>query len=146
MQTFLPYANYSLSAQVLDNKRLGKQRVECLQIINVLEGKQKTRGWVNHPAVKMWVGYLDALKFYCNCCINEWIKRGFKNTMKLYDVDENKIINPWWFGNENFHRAMRARLIEKDRDFYLSKFPDDENFNNGKYLWPVNESKTFKMI
>jgi len=36
MQTFLPYDNFSMSARVLDNKRLGKQRVEALQILKVL--------------------------------------------------------------------------------------------------------------
>ena len=33
MQTFLPYENFAASAAVLDNKRLGKQRVETLQVI-----------------------------------------------------------------------------------------------------------------
>jgi hypothetical protein len=36
MQTFLPYEDFTLSAQVLDYRRLGKQRVEALQIYNVL--------------------------------------------------------------------------------------------------------------
>lgn len=36
IQTFLPYPNFNESARVLDDKRLGKQRVECLQILNVL--------------------------------------------------------------------------------------------------------------
>lgn len=37
MQTFLPYPNFVESAKCLDDKRLGKQRVECLQILNVLQ-------------------------------------------------------------------------------------------------------------
>ena len=48
--------------------------------------------------------------------------------------------------NENFHRAMRARLIEKDRNFYLPLFPEDDGFNNSKYFWPVMETKTFRII
>jgi hypothetical protein len=36
MQTFLPYPDFRESARVLDNKRLGKQRVECLQILQTL--------------------------------------------------------------------------------------------------------------
>lgn len=31
MQTFLPYFSFIESAKVLDNKRLGKQRVEALK-------------------------------------------------------------------------------------------------------------------
>ena len=149
MQTFLPYPNYIRSVRTLDYKRLGKQRVEAMQIINILEGKQTSAGWKNHPAVKMWEGYLDSLKYYANCCIDEWVKRGYKNTMAKYDNPDNGILyeDPWWIGNADFHRAMRARLIEKDRDFYLTKFAKkDEGFNDGKYFWPVNERQTFRII
>ena len=145
MQTFLPYPNYVRSVKSLDYRRLGKQRVEAMQIINILEGKQASPGWKNHPAVKMWEGYLDSLKYYCNCCIDEWLSRGYKNTMVKYDVDHQNE-SPWWLGQTDVHRAMRARLIEKNRDFYLPKFPNDEGFNDAKYFWPVMESKSFKMI
>jgi len=143
MMTFLPYPNYIRSVQSLDYKRLGKQKLECMQIINILEGKPSR--YKNHPAIKMWVGYTNSLKYYCNCCIDEWIRRGFKNTMVKYDVDHQNE-DPWWIGDENFHRAMRARLIEKNEEYYLPKFPKDKGFNNGKYFWPVNETKTFKTI
>jgi len=145
MQTFLPYPNYIRSVQALDMKRLGKQRVEAMQIINILENKQTTAGWKNHPAVKMWEGYINSLKYYTNCCINEWIRKGYKNTMSLYDVDHQNE-DPWWIGDKDFHRAMRARLIAKDEAFYLPKFPDDKDFNGGKYFWPVMETKTFRII
>jgi chromosome condensin MukBEF complex kleisin-like MukF subunit len=131
--------------QCLDYKRLGKQRVECLQIIKILENQQSTAGWQNHPAIKMWVGYTNSLKYYTNCCIDEWINKGYKNTMVKYDVDHQNE-DPWWIGDKNFHRAMRARLIEKNKEFYLPKFPNDEGFNNGKYFWPINETKTFRII
>lgn len=35
MQTFLPYPEFIKSAQCLDNKRLGKQRVEAKQILEI---------------------------------------------------------------------------------------------------------------
>jgi hypothetical protein len=131
---------------VLDYRRLGKQRVECLQIINILENKSKGRGFYSHPAVKMWMGYTDALKEYTNICIDEWISRGYKNNMVKYELSENYEY-PWWLGNEIFHKAMRSRLLVKDFKFYSEKFEIcDINFNEGKYLWPINESKTFKII
>ena len=37
MQTFLPYDSFEESASVLDWKRLGKQRVEAMQIVNAIE-------------------------------------------------------------------------------------------------------------
>jgi len=141
MITFLPYSNFIRSVEKLDNKRLGKQRVEAMQIVKTLTEGSK---WKNHPAVKMWEGHIEALKYYHNCCINEWIKRGFNNTMQLYNV--TKYDYPWWVGDEDFHRAMRARLIEKDEQYYLPKFPGDKGFNGGKYLWPVMENKTFRII
>ena len=36
MQTFLPFADFQRSANVLDNKRLGKQILECYQIMLAL--------------------------------------------------------------------------------------------------------------
>lgn len=145
MQTFLPYLNYIRSVQTLDNKRLGKQRVEAMQLINILENKTEGRGWRSHPALKMWVGYTNSLKYYCNCCIDEWVKRGYKNTMRIYELPI-EFKHPWWLGDENFHRSHRARLIEKNPDFYLKLFPNDEGFNDSKYFWPVNETRTFKII
>ena len=82
MQTFLPYKSFDKSFKVLDYRRLGKQRVEAMQILNVLLGRTKTKGWVNHPATKMWKGYENALKQYLNKCIDHWIARGYNNNMK----------------------------------------------------------------
>lgn len=146
MQTFLPYPDFTKSAQSLDYRRLGKQRVECSQIIKILDGTAPNARWRNHPAVKMWEGYLGALQNYTNIIITEWIIRGYNNTMSTYVLSEEPI-KPWWFGDESFHRAMRARLIEKLPEFYLDKFGEqDKGFNDSKYFWPVNESKTFRII
>jgi hypothetical protein len=92
MQTFLPYSSFMKSARVLDNKRLGKQRVECLQILQTLQKKKENPNakiaWANHPIVKMWEGYEDALFYYHNRIILEWKVRGFKdNTFnKVMDI------------------------------------------------------------
>ena len=36
MQTFLPFQDFAASAKVLDMKRLGKQRVETLQVLKAI--------------------------------------------------------------------------------------------------------------
>ena len=54
MQTFLPVADFEESARLLDSPRLGKQRVETLQILRALE--LPDYGWANHPVVTMWRG------------------------------------------------------------------------------------------
>ena len=87
MQTFLPYPNFEKSIKTLDYRRLGKQRVEAFQILNILLNRTKSSAWRNHPAVLMWRGYENALKIYLNLCISEWISRGYKNTMKTEKIN-----------------------------------------------------------
>lgn len=133
MQTFLPYPNLKKSLKVLDRARLGKQRVEAFQILNILLERTERRGWRNHPAVKMWRGYENALKLYLNKAIRLWVARGYKNTMKLEEI-EGRIVLPRWFGDEDFHAAHRSNLLRKDSNFY-GKF----GWNEGEdldYVWP----------
>lgn len=115
MQTFLPYADFSESVKCLDYRRLGKQRVEAMQILNAL--KDPNYGWQNHPAVKMWRGYEGALKAYMNICIKEWLRRGYKNNMELARVPKS-VKYPPWFGNEKFHASHRSNLLRKDPEWY----------------------------
>lgn len=134
MQTFLPSPSMGESVRFLDNKRLGKQRVEAFQILKALRGEyEKTGAWVNHPATKMWRGYEDALTFYKDLCIEEWIRRGFKNTMEY--KKEHAVKMPPWIGRNDIHASHRSNLLRKDPEYY-SKFnwkePDDM-----PYVWPV---------
>lgn len=71
MQTFLPIADFEQSLKCLDYRRLGKQRVEAKQILNVLSPDYDKKGWRNHPAVLMWKGYEESLKYYYNLCVYE---------------------------------------------------------------------------
>ena len=75
MQTFLPYESFDKSASVLDWRRLGKQRVEGMQIINAIENPNP-QGWKNHPITIMWTPYVTALKHYTNVIIREWLIEG----------------------------------------------------------------------
>lgn len=130
MQTFLPVPSFEESARILDYRRLGKQRVEAKQILDALTGRSK--GWVNHPATLMWKGYEDALAQYMTVCIDEWIRRGYKNTMAtcrvLYPV------LPPWVGDLAFHAAHRSNLLRKAPDYY-SKFGWSEG-PDLPYIWP----------
>jgi hypothetical protein len=157
MQTFLPYESFSKSAASLDYRRLGKQRVEAMQIINVLLDIQQAKGWRNHPAVRMWAGYEDALKIYHDVIIKEWLSRGYRNSMKLMfefphafapDIENaiQHVNKPWWLGNEEMHRSHRSRLIEKLPEHYLSQWPNDKGYNDSKYWWPDNDTRTYKII
>src|SRR5512141_1971536 len=78
VQTFLPYADFAESAKALDPKRLGKQRVETIQIVRALT--RETYGWRNHPAVLMWRGYEEALGRYGLTMVDAWTGLGFADT------------------------------------------------------------------
>lgn len=117
MQTFLPYPSFAESARVLDRQRLGKQRVECLQILNALTGKSK--GWINHPATKKWAGRTRALADYGMVCCEEWLKRGYNDTcwskiFSIYEMDSGLELKPSFIGNEAFHASHRAALLFKN--------------------------------
>jgi len=136
MQTFLPYPDFMLSAQCLDWRRLGKQRVEALQILNCLNPESTRRGWQNHPAVKMWRGYEEALKIYANTMIAEWVLRGYNNTMSYYPVNSFRFITlPHWLGDQAFHASHRSNLLRKDPKHY-GRFDWTEG-PDIKYVWPV---------
>lgn len=144
MNTFLPYADFTKSAKCLDRQRLGKQRVEIYQILRALHGE--TKGWVNHPATKIWKGFEGALIDYGIFICNEWIKRGYKDTclQKIYNF---KYTNPdWWInfyklppwlGDEQFHSSHRAALLMKNPEWY-SPFGWKEK-PEIKYFWPGND-------
>ena len=162
MNTFLPYADFMKSAQCLDNKRLGKQRVEAWQIYQTLKkgqyrnckcrcseffngycvgcySKAKITAWHNHPAVKMWRGYEQALLRYGMSICEEWKKRNYVDNMlgrfiEKYDITKDTG-NPNWLNNKEFHSAMRSNLLRKNKEWY-SKFCWEEK-GDKPYIWPV---------
>lgn len=146
MQTFLPYADFSASAAVLDNARLGKQRVEVLQILRALE--LPDYGWRNHPAVRMWRARTPALVVYGLACVQQWCGRGFDDSTadqiaefspQLRTVDQSELARqgllPAWLGDERVHQSHRSRLVAKDPEFYEPIFPDAPAGLD--YFWPL---------
>ncbi len=148
MQTFLPYPNFYKSAKVLDRRRLGKQRVEVLQLLNSIKADKegrKYKGWKNHPARKMWYNpphydYTNALVAYgLDVCI-AWKERGYKDTcFEKIAAHYNKLLNleyPFWFGNKKFHKSHRSMLIQKEPTWYKNLWPNETD--NLEYIWPNN--------
>ncbi len=133
MQTFLPYPDFQQTVKCLDWRRLGKQRVEAKQILSVISPTYQHRGWINHPAAKMWRGYSCALTIYMNACIQEWIKRGYNNTMQVIPV-QYEVVYPPWLGNEHFHASHRSNLLRKDAIWY-GQFGWLEH-RDLPYVWP----------
>lgn len=139
MQTFLPYSDFAESARVLDYRRLGKQRVEAFQLLNVIRGVDKFgepkdhKGWVNHPATVMWRQYPVALAEYGVVICDEWKRRGYNDSLqpKFRDfLSENfdDLEQPYWLGDYEFHRSHQSNLLRKDLAYYGLEFagvPDD---------------------
>jgi hypothetical protein len=102
MVTFLPYPDFARCAEVLDQKRLGKQRVECLQLLigiyfqelknNISLSKdivpdlnifcKNSYGTEKHPASKMWKNNRLMLISYTIAMCNEWSSRGYQDSIK----------------------------------------------------------------
>lgn len=141
MQTFVPENTFANSVRVLDRQRLGKQRVETLQIMKALAGLSK--GWVNHPATRMWRDYERALLEYQYVTCNEWLRRGYKDTCadKTYRVyvehfnTDADVELPHWWGDNRVHNSHKSALVFKDPMWYNTFYPDVIGEYN--YYWPV---------
>lgn len=140
VNTFLPYPEYVKSARDLDNKRLGKQRVEAYQILKVNLGLSPGKGWVNHPAAIMWRGYEGHLCEYAIAICDEWTGRGFKDSIKeqvmkiIETLPEAAFEKPWWLGIPEFHESHQSNLVRKDCLHYVYQIAGDKS-----YLWPRSD-------
>ena len=140
MQTFLPYADFITSASVLDRERLGKQRVETLQILHALTIGS---GWVHHPVTKMWSGYESALVQYGFVICDEWISRGYKDTVReklesiLSSLPSQDVVLPPWLGDIELHQSHRSNLLRKDPAFYSQYGWTEPNDLEYKWILPA---------
>lgn len=151
VQTFLPYPDFEASARALDDRRLGKQRVEALQVLRGLT--VPNYGWRHHPAVKMWRGHLEALGRYGLTCTEVWVEKGYGDTRAATIGDDLAAAGvervrsqaelaaaaalPPWLGDEAFHLAHRSALVRKDPDHYGPLFPGVPA--DLPYVWPASD-------
>ncbi|MFK4482725.1 MSMEG_6728 family protein [Curtobacterium sp. AB7] len=145
MQTFLPYADFQASAEVLDDRRLGKQRVETLQVMRALT--LPGYGWQHHPVTAMWRGYRPALMAYQEATCSVWIERGHVDTClekTLLDLgrvpedlaayERGDVPIPPWNDDEVLHASHRSKLVQKAPEHYRELFPDAPD--DLDYVWP----------
>jgi hypothetical protein len=141
MQTFLPFSNFG-SVKFLDRSRLGKQRVEVLQMLKAIISNGR---YAEHVVSRSWRGHEHALAQYGLETCQAWIERGYKDScfhkiaafiggdlanVKL-DKTGQEVVTlvqehgtfsdtglPWWIGDERVHSSHRARLLAKDEEHY----------------------------
>ncbi|MFB6850310.1 MSMEG_6728 family protein [Streptomyces sp. NPDC056373] len=152
MQTFLPHPDFRATALSLDRRRLGKQRVEALQVLRglVVPGY----GWRRHPAVKMWLGYEEALVRYGLEVCRVWREQGHQDTCAATLVadlaatrphapirDQHQLAAegelPPWLGDAPFHESHRSALVRKDPETYTALFPGVPD--DLPYVWPTSD-------
>lgn len=149
MQVFIPCDTLIGNAIVLDRARLGKQRVECFQILNAIKQRQENdthdgarlRGWINHPCTIMWEKYPHFLLEYAITITIEWKDRGYNDNMlprfeeikKTLHTDTDIIVPPWW-GKKEVHISHQSRLLQKNFEHY-SKFFDSSVPLTLDYVW-----------
>jgi hypothetical protein len=153
VQTFLPYADFERSARALDRRRLGKQRVEAIQVVRAVT--RPGYGWSNHPAALMWRGFEEALGRYGVTCCEVWTELGFADTCAATIVADLRAAGvrrlrsqrqlaeagalPPWLGDEDFHRSHRSALLRKDPEQYGRLFGDVPP--DLPYVWPVRKGQ-----
>ena len=161
VQTFLPYPDFVESAQVLDQARLGKQRVEALQVLRAVT--LPGYGWQSHPAVVMWRGHRTALAAYALAVTDELIAQGHADTVRAQVLEFAPELGedghgagvaavasstaarvaadlPSWLGDPAVHRSHRSKLVQKEPEWYRGRFqdvPDDLD-----YVWPSADPGT----
>ncbi|MEU5548334.1 MSMEG_6728 family protein [Micromonospora sp. NPDC047793] len=155
MQTFLPYPDFLASAHVLDQRRLGKQRVEAIQVLRGLT--RPGYGWRHHPAVKMWTGYEEALTRYGLDVCAVWSATGRADTcattltVDLADARDITRVRtqqelaeagelPPWLGRADLHLSHRSSLLRKDPTHYRPIFGDDTPIDV-EYVWPDSDRR-----
>lgn len=122
LNTFLPYPEFDRSVVCLDNRRLGKQRVEAWQILRIVRASPVAvpgEAWANSPAVRMWRGFPDALSVYYNLCLLEWDKRGFKNVILQPVVTDSPadVMLPPWLGKSTLHQHIVWKIPRNESSF-----------------------------
>jgi hypothetical protein len=152
MQTFLPYRDFPACAAVLDARRLGKQRVEAIQVLRALT--VPGYGWRHHPAAAMWAGYEEALTRYGLDVCAVWCATGrqdtcattlrddLRRTVGLDDVRGQPELAeagelPPWLGDAGFHRSHQSALLRKDPGHYAAHFPGVPD--DLPYVWPASD-------
>lgn len=165
MQTFVPLPDFYRSAAVLDQRRLGKQRIETLQILRALAGVSP--GWRNHPATRMWRGCEAALGAYGLVVCAEWRRRGFDDSCAGQIVEALRahsrraarqaiavadrigprgrstvracrmhgVSLPEWWGGP-IHASHRASLLHRLGEWY-GRFGWEEKPDPSPVYWPV---------
>jgi hypothetical protein len=139
----------------------------CLLEVDPDGNPRTPKGWVNHPAVRMWRGYETALCVYILEMVREWKRRGYKSTLekKLKDTMKHaglafsmdtwitdESLTPEWMRDletvKLVTRTHRIALLNKNYEHYSDfEWPEDAGVQptSYEYYWPVEEKEKVKV-
>lgn len=158
MQTFMISSDFRQTARALDNKRLNKQLLEVRQIFAANLGL--TKGWVNHPATKMWRHSPEYLFEYATAIADElrfreikWESNYLVITQMLPDRFNELPVYPSWIDDkvlfDKVATSHRANLYLKDPGHYADFEVDWRVFEANRdvftccdrcnYYWPTHK-------
>ena len=187
MMTFILFRSFNLTSIFLDKQRLGKQRIEARMILDILMGNIKSKAWTQHPITKSWQYFImddnynsilnksykeytiRALKYYINCIINSFIRKGCTNNYEIWEIKcdsclcftkkcKNKYIKhkcsicgkdfklylPWWTYWKPYIQSNIASLLRKNPTYYqkfIKKLKYDKRYSDYGYIWPNTINK-----
>lgn len=160
MQTFMTHMSFGRTARALDDRRLGKQRLEAMQTLDQITMGQG--GYPNHPINRAWTGYEYGLAVYGMFMCLEWTSRGFADNMifKFHDAVEEMrkemeagerllFENPPWLDDKDILRSHRSNLVRKQREGTVTGRDYARDFRgtpaNMPYLWPFVDGTEYEI-
>lgn len=150
VQTWLPYPNYAESARVLDTRRLSRQRVEVVEIMDVLHEVNQQSEYYDHPVIEMWRGYEPQLCEYGMVMCEEYQTRNRTRAGKIVNTRVTDLISwhldcatsgeftlskPPWFGDVQLHLSHQSNLVRENPDHYWKFFSGVPN--DLPVIWPT---------
>ena len=89
---------------------------------------------------KGWKGYSNELKYYYDCIVLEWIRRGYVNNMPLFAANIHlKPKMPWFMYCKPVIMSHQASLLRKNYSHYHKYFKSKtlKPYMTRSYLWVV---------
>lgn len=122
MQIFATSPSFSISAKVLDSRRMNKQVIECNQIYRALIGE--SIGWRNHCVTRLWSKYPLSVIAFGWACFYELKSRGLNPCQPCVNPDDISTIYdrsdlvPPFLWDKKMTDAMKSHLLAKDFPHY----------------------------
>lgn len=123
------------TAEILDKKRLNKQIIECVQLLNAIKGI--SNAWKNHPCAIQYRDNVEWLENYM-LCIKAYRDGDIDNALSF----NNRCVEMTpSFHIEEYFNQMKRRLFTKNQEHY--KQWRHLGVSNENWYWVDNNWKKY---